>query len=120
MAAMSHWVANRVDGFFVYGGFYDPQFDPATQVLVDFPDTDPHPNPRTERWDGALGKRAATAVEIASFDAAQLTIRIDSEVTKAITAMGAALLKRILGTNPSAQQVRDLVADAKAAYRQLP
>jgi hypothetical protein len=62
---VTRWVYRLSDGLFLHGGYYEPSYDPATQGVASL---DGHPNARTQRWDGAA-IRAATAPEIAAFDA---------------------------------------------------
>lgn len=69
---VTRWVYRKADSVFLRGGFYDPVFDAVLEGVVEFPETDPHPDPRLNRFDAVLGKRLATAPEIAAYDAAQL------------------------------------------------
>jgi len=60
---------DRASGLFAGGtSFDDLAHDPATHIQLTLPD---YPDPRTERWDGATGTRAATAQELADFDAVE-------------------------------------------------
>lgn len=65
----SRWVYRKADGVFLFGGFYDAQPPDAAYDVVSFPDADPHPDPRLQRYDPATGKRPATAAEIGAYDA---------------------------------------------------
>lgn len=68
--ANSKWIYRKVDSVFLRGGFYDPPFDALVEGLVEFPDADPHPDPRLNRFDPVVGKRLATADELLAYDAA--------------------------------------------------
>ena len=65
------WVADKVSSQWLYGGPYNPSYDPATQALVKL---DRNPNPLTERYDPNAKDpiRPATAQEQADFQAAKL------------------------------------------------
>lgn len=77
------WIAKVATGEFLFGGYYEPTpwikaeqpqqppgtYDPDTDVVIVLGDR--HPDPRTERWDGATSTRPATAPEIAAWDAAE-------------------------------------------------
>ncbi|SRR5216684_2992170 len=68
--ATSTWVYRQSDGLYLYGGFYQPTFDPVTQGSDTFPDAAPHPDPRLQRHDAVKGgTRLATVSEIAAYDA---------------------------------------------------
>lgn len=72
---MVNWVANLNDRLFQpQHGPFDPSYNPATQVVVGFEEED-QPDRRLHRYDAALKKRAATAQEIADYDAAQVAAR---------------------------------------------
>jgi len=65
-----NWVYEVATGTFLYGGPYDPSYNPATQGLVALPD---HPNPRTQRYDVASAQvRPATEQEVTDYEAGQL------------------------------------------------
>jgi len=76
----------RATGLFKSGtSFDDILHDPVTHVqitLLDYPDL------RTERWDGAVGVRAATAQELIDFDDAardkQVTADMDMAINKTL------------------------------------
>ena len=73
----------------LYTGSYamrdDLAHDEATHIQLTLPDV---PNRRTERWDGALDVRDATAQELADFDDADRDTRaaadLDAAVNKAL------------------------------------
>jgi hypothetical protein len=71
---VTRWVYRLSDGLFLYGGHYEPQYDPATQGVASLAD---HPNARTQRWDGSA-IRAATAPEIAAYDDAAADAFVDA------------------------------------------
>jgi len=70
--AISKWIYRQTDDQYLRGGFYEPDYDPATEGVDQFLDADPHPNPRTERHKAGGGKRAATAQEITEYDTSTL------------------------------------------------
>lgn len=74
------WTYDLATGQFLCGGPFDPPCDLATQGVERY---DANPDPRTERWDGTAPtkKRAATAQEVAAYDAAQA----DTRATDALT-----------------------------------
>lgn len=88
----------RVSGLYVGGSLDDAQVhDPATHIeliLDDFPDAE------TQRWDGALGVRAATAQELSDV--------VDARVTKTVDATLASPLNLTL---------RDLLLDIEQRLR---
>ena len=56
----------RATGLFIGGTSHnDLPHDIATHIQLTLPD---YPDRRTERWDGAVGVRPATAQELADFD----------------------------------------------------
>ena len=59
------WIYRLSDGQFLHGGPTDPAYDSALSGLVVVPR---HPNPRSERYDGVGGIRAATAQEISDYE----------------------------------------------------
>lgn len=84
--ATSKWVYRKSDGQYLRGGFYEPEFDPATEGVDEFPDHDPHPDLRLEKGPGRI-KRSPS--EIAIYDAQ----RSDSEASATINTN-----KTLLGT----------------------
>ena len=65
---MFQWVYQVSNNKFLYGGPCEVSPIAGQAVLVCIR----HPNPRTERYDGAGGIRAATTQEVSDYDAAQL------------------------------------------------
>jgi hypothetical protein len=62
------WVYDISTDAFICGGPYEPVCNPVTQRIVELSH---HPDPRTERYDGAGGIRPATAEEVSDYDVAQ-------------------------------------------------
>lgn len=77
---MFKWIYDLTSNEFLYGGPYDPTFNPSTQGMVRL---ERNPNATTERYDGAGGMRPATTQEMSASDASQLIQqsvgRFDSE-----------------------------------------
>lgn len=104
----------RSDGMFVGGNRYDGiPHDPASHVQLDLSD---YPDRRTERWDGAIGVRVATAQEISDFDDVEADTKAasDFDETKALKALVIWLAGK-LGVTP-AQARTEIVA----IYKSLP
>jgi hypothetical protein len=96
---MFNWIYRLSDNQFLFGGPYDPVFNPATEGLIT---TTRHPDPRTERYDGAGGIRPATEQEITDYDigqvAEQALSRFDNEkLVKALAIWTAGKLSVPLG-----------------------
>lgn len=119
--AMSTWVYRKVDGQFLRGGFYDPTFDPAVESVVQFPDADPTPDVRLSRFDAVLGKRLATAPELASYDAAvaDTTAAADVDANLVIRAAMIAVLWQALGTPPTGPQIAGMRVKFIATFKAL-
>lgn len=119
--SISTWVYRKNDGQFLRGGFYDPPFDPSVEDVVLFQDADPHPDPRLQRFDATLGKRPATAPEVAAYDAAQLdaTAAGGVDTDRIIRAAMIAALWQATGTQPTAPQVAAMRLKFIAAYKAL-
>ncbi len=67
---MPKCVFERSTGIYKGGAIHDtPVYDSGTHILLTLSD---YPNRRTDRWDGFLGVRAATAQELADHDEAHL------------------------------------------------
>jgi hypothetical protein len=119
--AVSQWVYDKATGRFLYGGYYDPAFDPSVQGLAAF--VDRHPDPTSERFDAAslTLRRPATVAELAADAAATLAGQADADVSvKRVVTTIAWLLKRTLGRNPTGAEVQTAVAEWKHVYQALP
>lgn len=78
MSALNRWVYRVSDGQILMGYGFDPSLyltDQVAYALVDLPDTQPPPDPRTQRAAGPTTLRVATAPEIAAYDATVRTAR---------------------------------------------
>ena len=103
--------------------FPAPIFDPVAQVLIQLSD---YPDVRLQRWDGAIGVRAATSAETTAYDAAVLDAQAQTRVVdKLIQAILIYLVQRLneLRTQPitaftalTAQNVKDGIV---AIYKTL-
>jgi hypothetical protein len=96
---MFQWVYDSTTGLFIAGGPCE-MIPLAGQAIVRLPR---NPKPRTERYDGAGGIRAATAQEITDYDTAQVTAqslgRFDNEkLVKALAIWTAGKLNVPLNT----------------------
>ncbi len=59
-------IFERTSGLFVEGASHDDiDHDPITHIQLILPE---YPDLRTQRWDGAVGVRDATAQELSDFD----------------------------------------------------
>ena len=97
---MFQWIYRISDGEFLHGGPCEQAYIPGTQGVVAL---SRHPRPRTERYDGAGGIRAATVQETIDYDAAQVTAgalsRFDEEkLVKALAIWTAGKLSIPLNT----------------------
>lgn len=100
---MMNWVYDKTSGVFLYGGPYQPSYDPATQSVLS---VSRHPDPRLERADAQQGIRPATVQEVADYDAMQATQtaqnRFDGEkLVKALAIWAAQKLNVSLATAKS-------------------
>ncbi len=94
----------------------DIPHDPVTHVQILLPD---YPDRRTDRWDGATDIRAATAQELADYDAAAL----DAQATRDVDGMKAlkALviwLAPLVGKTP-AEARAEIIAIYIAIYKAI-
>jgi hypothetical protein len=121
MAPTSTWVYTLATGIFTRGGFYDPTYDAATEGVVMFPDADPHPDVRLDRFDTETGKRPATDEEIAAYDAAAFDAAALTAATSdpTRTALGLALYAAILQRSPTEAEQLALLDLAKTFYKGL-
>lgn len=97
---MFKWIYRLSDNEFLYGGPSEQSYGAGTQGLVELTR---HPDPRTERYDGAGGVRPATAQEIADYDTGQVNeqslSRFDNEkLVKALAIWTAGKLNVPLNT----------------------
>jgi hypothetical protein len=114
---MFNAVYDRASSKFLTGGTFDPVVDPTVQGVVSFPDT--LPNFVTERFDAVLGKRPATAAELAADAAAALDAQASIDMTKALQAVAIALLEQSLGRVSTAAERQALLARVKTIYKGL-
>ena len=120
MGALNRWVYRVFDGLLVMGEGADPSVylsDQVNYALVDLPDDAPIPTPRTQRAASATTLRAATAPEIAAYDASQLSAR--SQATSRQKDILAMLATVVRGRNVAtwnaltgAQKVAAVLAEA--------
>jgi|SRR5438128_2256530 len=114
----------KSDGLFLGATRYDPMsLDATTEVQIVVPD---FPDPRLQRWDGSQGLRAATAQELAAYDATKVDTEAQGQVDdKVLRAVLAYLVQRLneLRTQPTtafspltAQAVKDGIV---AIYKTL-
>jgi len=105
------WVYDLTSSEYLFGGNVDPPFDPATQGVDTFQDTEPHPDARLERHALTGGRRPATTQEITDYDQIRAQMALDSLKTlKALSLVVADLH----GLTPA--QIR---AQVIAKYRSL-
>lgn len=65
---MMKWIFDLISGEWLYGGAYEPNYNPAIQGMAVLPR---NPDRRLERASGAGAIRPATVQEIAAYDAAR-------------------------------------------------
>jgi hypothetical protein len=73
---MFRWLYDLATNMFLAGGPCEVSANPITQGVVLL---SRHPDPRTERYDGAGGIRPATVQEVADYDATQKTAQTAAE-----------------------------------------
>jgi hypothetical protein len=119
--AISKWVYTLATGQFTRGGFYDPPFDSATEGVVGFPDADPMPDVRLQRFDAERGKRPATADEIAAFDQSRLDAQATGEIQSnpQLVAVSLALHALLLGRAPTDAEQLAIFRNVKVYARAL-
>jgi hypothetical protein len=110
-----NWIYRVSDNAFLYGGPYEVTPAAGQDVLVCVR----HPNPRTERYDGA-----ATAQEVIDYDAEQLDGQVTSQfdnlkTEKAILLVVRAYCNALKGGTYTTQSVAELKAAFIAAYKSL-
>lgn len=110
---MPHCLFERSTGLFLGGAMYDsPIHNLTLQIVLDLP---AYPDPRADRWDGAAGTRAATAQELADYDAALAQAREQRDFDGAVMLRAVALVVADLhGLTP--QQIRTQIL---TKYRSL-
>lgn len=94
-----NWVYIIATGEFQYGGPCDVLPKPGEGIVSLLR----HPDPRTERYDGAGGVRAATSQEISTYDAGRRTAQTanrfdDEQLVKALAIWTAGKLNVPLAT----------------------
>lgn len=116
--ATSRWVYNRATGVFSRGGFYDPTYDPETEGIAEFPDADPAPDVRRDRYDSEHGKRPATDEELTTYDVADYEEASLQAVTSnpLLTTAVLELMKLILGHEPTQEEQQAMFNGMKARY----
>jgi len=115
-----NWIYRIADGEFLYGGPFEVTPQVGHAVLV----CPRHPIPRTERYDGAGGIRAATAQEILDYDAAQLDAHANSQFDTLKTEKAMMLVVRsycnaLKAGTYTTQSLSDLKAAFITAYKSL-
>lgn len=97
---MPQCLFERSTGIFVGGASYDtPSFNPATHVLLVLLS---YPNPRTQRWNGAVGVRDASPAEMAAYDdRIKELLALDNVDSAHIKAVTRAVLDEIDFRHPS-------------------
>ena len=118
--ATSAWVYEKATGRFLYGGFYAPTFDSATQALALFADR--HPDPSREKWDAANSVVVpVTPAEMTADAAAAVARQADDEATHRGFATCVYYTLRVsLGRNPTPAEFTAGLVVWKTIYRALP
>lgn len=122
-ASDARWVYRLADGLFLRGGYYDPDVNPG-EGLVSLGER--HPDPRLERFDPVTKTRAATAPEIAAYDAALVdrdaTASVDTD--KALRALVVYVRAQLnvlrVAAGLPALTMAEVRAGVIAAYKALP
>jgi hypothetical protein len=81
--AAAKWVYDLASGRFLYGGYYEPSYDPATQGIAEFPDADPNPDVEHERFDATSPtlRRLATTEELTADETAAVDASLDQALS---------------------------------------
>ena len=119
--ATARWVYDKATARFLYGGFYEPTFDAATQGVASF--SDQPPDPALERFDGTspTQRRPATSAELQADATAAVAAQADSDVAvRRVKALIAWTLRRLLGRNPTGAELQAAIAEYKTVYTNLP
>jgi hypothetical protein len=116
--AISRWIFRLSDGQYLRGGFYDPDFDAATEALDEFPDADPHPDVRLHKGPG---RQLRSQAELDAYDLAQRTMLATREqAVKAIRVTMLWVLRRILGRAPTPAEIQQARDEWLAIWDQVP
>ena len=116
-----NWLYRISDGEFLHSGPCEQAYIPGTQGVVAL---SRHPQPRTERYDGAGGIRDATAQEVIDYDAAQLDATANSQFDSLKTEKAMMLVVRsycnaLKAGTYTTQSLSDLKAAFITAYKSL-
>lgn len=108
-------------GQIIDGGYYQPNYDPATQGLLTIEDDEtPHPDHRLKRvTDGVL--RDATPEEIASYDTAKFNADVAAAVGQnpLVAAVGLTLETRRIGREMTPEEQQSLLGEVALRYQTL-
>jgi len=119
--ATSRWVYNKATGEFLRGGFYEVYYDDATEGIAEFPDSNPFPDRRLQRYDAVTGLRSATPEEVAAYDEAQADAAAAREVSmnKAMVAVAFLCERHRLGRVLTPQERQAIRDELKSILRTL-
>lgn len=115
------WIASLANGLWLRGGTGSYEFNPATEIGVEFPG-DAQPDPIRTRYDATAPRktRPATAQEIAdalALDKDRRTnTRSDAPETMALLEF---VLRRTLGRNPNPSERAAAVSELRGILRNL-
>jgi hypothetical protein len=121
--AVSKWVYELATGRFLYGGFYEPTFDPDTQGVAEFDDANPNPDTVRERYDATAEtlRRPATDEELDVAQAATVDAQLDDAlVTGDVIILAAAQHLTVLFPDlpePTAEQITAFTAAVRATSK---
>ena len=108
-------------GQLIEGGYYQPNYDPSTQGLLQLEDDEtPHPDHRLKRvTDGVL--RDATGDEVAAFDAAKFNADVAAAVGQnpLVAAVGLTLETRRIGRELTPEEQQSLLGEVALRYQAL-
>lgn len=112
------WVVDRATNQFLYGGFYTPESDPVTQIVVDL---DEVPDTLAERYDP--GSKTLRRPALANEVAAMVLAQVDDQVTVQsqdpdLLAMIAFVVYMTTGVWPTAKTLPQAVATWKDGMKQ--
>lgn len=105
--ATSKWVYENATGRFLYGGFYEPTWDPMVETMVEFADADV-PNIERERYDptSPTKRRQATTQERA--DVVATDLNDDARAAMDLQSIKAAVISALwgrLGRQPTPAEI---------------